>query len=171
MFCHHSGIGLSYDLTGFTEETRVSDQKITRTDDGNQVLTVIERVKGALSDNPADFPALTAAHLMGGEKEQERDTRIATDIDAVLPRNLRARAVGAFLFKRLRDSNAVLLYDVYLLQRKGFVTLLKETMRADSLASGLTDKELELSWEVFEHNMQMMAASGARMRKRKDWRF
>lgn len=149
----------------------MSDQKITRTTDGNQTLTVIERVKGVLSDNPADFPVLTAAHLMGGEKEKEQNTGVARNIDALMSRDLRARATGAFLFKRLRDSNAVLLYDVYLLQRKGFVLLLKETARPDSISDGLSDKELELAWEVFEHNMKRLAAAGARMRKRKDWRF
>lgn len=148
----------------------MSDHQRIITTDGNQTLTVIERVKRALSDNPKDFPALTAAHLMGGPSEEAQDTRVRTEIDTILSRDLRARASGAFLFKILRDAAPVLLYDVYLLQRRGFVQLLKETMRPDSLAHGLTDQELELAWEVFEHNMQLLAAAGARMRKRRDWR-
>jgi hypothetical protein len=63
-----------------------------------------------------------------------------------------------------------MLYDVYLLQRKGFVQLLKETARPDSLAHDLTYKELERAWEIFELNMQTLAKSGANLRKRKDWR-
>lgn len=140
------------------------------TTDGNQTLAVIERFKNLLSDNPKDFPALTAAHLMGGEATSPLDTRVRNDIDALLSRDLRARAVGAFLFKILRDAHPIMLYDVYLLQRKGFVQLLKETSRPDSLSNGLTDKELERAWEIFELNMQILAKSGANIRKRKDWR-
>lgn len=147
-----------------------NDPKPVRITDGNQTLTVIERFRTHLSDNPADFPTLTAEHLMGGKLLDAQDTRVRAEIDNVLPRDLRARAVGAFLFKRLRDSNVVLLYDVYLLQRAGFVQLLKETMRPDSLAHGLTDKELERAWEIYEFNMQLLAKRGAQWRKRKDWR-
>jgi hypothetical protein len=145
-------------------------QRPVITSDGNQTLAVIERFKRALSDNPKDFPALTAAHLMGGEATSALDTRVRNELDTLMSRELRARAVGAFLFKILRDAHPILLYDVYLLQRKGFVTLLKETTRPDSMASGLEDKDLELAWEVFERNMQILAKTGANLRKRKDWR-
>lgn len=140
------------------------------TSDGNQTLAVIERFKRELSDNPKDFPALTAAHLMGGESLKPTDTLVRNFIDGVMSRDLRARAVGAFLFKVLRDAHPILLYDVYLLQRKGFVQLLKETARPDSLAHGLSEKEMERAWEIFEHNMHLLAASGANIRRRKDWR-
>ncbi len=140
------------------------------TTDGNQTLAVIERLKTHLSDNPADFPKLTAAHLMGAPLVGAKDTRVRTEIDEIMPRDLRARACGAFLFKTLRDANPVLLYDVYLLQREGFVQLLKETSRPDSLSDGLTDKELERAWEIFEFNMQRLAEAGGRFRRRKDWR-
>lgn len=142
------------------------------TSDGNQTLAVIERVKRALSDNPKDFPRLTAAHLMGGEQTQAHDTHVRTEIDSIpgLSRDLRARASGAFLFKILRDAHPILMFDVYLLQRDGFVTLMEETMRPDSLAHGLTRKELERAWEIYEHNMKLLAARGANLRKRRDWR-
>lgn len=148
------------------------NQRPIITSDGNQTLAVIDRVKRHLSDNPKDFPALTAAHLMGGPSTEAEDTRVRTEIDSIpgLTRDLRARATGAFLFKVLRDAAPVLLYDVYLLQRQGFVQLLKETSRPDSLAHGLTDGELERAWEIFEHNMKLLAARGAHMRRRKDWR-
>jgi len=146
------------------------DHKIIVTDDGNQRLTAIERIKRQMSDNPADFPALTAEHLMGAKLVQAKDTGIRNEIDAVMSRDLRARATGAFLFKVLRDAHPIMLYDVYLLQRDGFVQLLKETMRPDSLASGLTDKELERAWDIFDHNMQLLAGRGGQLRKRKDWR-
>lgn len=138
--------------------------------DGNQTLAVIERFKRRFSDNPKDFPVLTAAHIMGGEADPVTDTRVSREIDRLLPRDLRARAVGAFMFKRLRDADAILLYDVYLLGRRGFVQILKETTRPDSLAAGLTEQELERAWEIFEHNMRLLAERGMRMRKRKDWR-
>lgn len=146
-------------------------QRITLTD-GNQRLDVIERLKRQMSDNPKDFPRLTAAHLMGGELIGATDTRVRTEIDAIpgLSRDLRARATGAFLFKTLRDANPILMYDVYLLGREGFVQLLKETSRPDSLAHGLEDKELERSWEIYEFNMQLLAKRGAQLRKRRDWR-
>jgi hypothetical protein len=147
-----------------------NDQRPIITSDGNETLAVIERVKRALSDNPKDFPTLTAAHLMGGPQTEAQDSRVRTEIDGVLPRDLRARATGAFLFKILRDANPILLYDVYLLQRTGFVLLLKETMRPDSLAHGLSDKELERAWEIFEVNMQILAKRGGQLRKRRDWR-
>lgn len=139
------------------------------TTDGNQTLAVIERLKAYQSDNPKDYPTLTAAHLMGGETTEATDTRVRIEIDQIMSRDLRARATGAWLFKCLR-GNPVLLYDVYLLGRYGFVQLVKETMRPDSLAHGLTDKELERAWEIYEFNMQLLAQAGARMRKRKDWR-
>lgn len=148
----------------------MSDHKFLITDDGNQRLAVIERVKRAMSDNPNDFPTLTAAHLMGGVSGDKVDTGVATNIDTLLSRDLRARATGAFLFKILRDAHPILLYDVYLLQRAGFVQLLKETDRPNSLSSWLSDKELERAWEIFEHNMKLLAARGAQLRKRKDWR-
>lgn len=148
----------------------MSDQRPVITTDGNQTLAVIERVKRAMSDDPKLFPKLTAAHLMGGPLIGATDTQVRREIDDVLPRGLRARAVGAFLFKVLRDANAILLYDVFLLGRAGFVQLLKETMRPDSLASGLSDKELEQSWSIYEFNMQLLAKRGATLRKRKDWR-
>jgi hypothetical protein len=147
----------------------MSDKRIVRTTDGNQTLTVIERLKQQLSDNPKDYPTLTAAHLMGGPSVEATDTLVRTNIDSVLTRDQRARATGAFLFKRLRDANPVLLHEVYLLGRQGFVTTLKETMRPDSLASGLSDKELERAWEIYEHNIKLLAEAGARWRKRKDW--
>lgn len=137
--------------------------------DGNQTLDVIERVKRHLSDNPKDFPTLTAAHLGFGGKEVPTGERVDYYIDQIMSRDLRSRAVGAAMFKVLTVAH-VLLYDVYLLGRFGFVQLLKETMRADSLAAGLNDKELERSWEIYEHNMQLLAARGAHLRKRKDWR-
>lgn len=147
------------------------DDRPVITSDGNQTLAVIEKVKRALSDNPKDFPTLTAAHLMGGATSVGAiDTGVRTQIDQILPRDLRARVTGAFLFKVLRDANPVLLHEVYLLQRPGFVQLLKETMRPDSLASGLTDKELERAWEIYEHNITLLAKRGAYFRKRKDWR-
>ena len=148
----------------------MSDHKIIITDDGNQRLHAIERIKRQMSDNPADFPVLKAEHLMGAKLVGATDTQVRRQIDDVMPRDLRARAVGAFLFKILRDAHPVLMYDVYLLQREGFVQLLKETTRPDSLADGLTDKELERAWEIYEHNMQILAKRGATMRKRKDWR-
>jgi len=147
----------------------MSDHRLIITDDGNQRLTVVERIKRQMSDNPKDFPTLTAAHLTGGPASDPTDTRVRTEIDRIMPRKLRAKAVGAFLFKTLL-GNPVLLYDVYLLQREGFVALLKETMRPDSLAHGLSDKELEMSWETYELNMKILATKGARLRKRKDWR-
>lgn len=145
-------------------------QRPVITTDGNQTLAVIERFKQVLSDNPKDFPVLTAAHLMGGESTSPLDTGVRNEIDNVMSRDLRARAVGAFLFKVLRDAHPILMYDVYLLQRKGFVTLLRETDRPDSLAHGLTDKERERAWEIYEFNMQLLAKSGANLRRRKDWR-
>lgn len=148
----------------------MSDHRIIITDDGNQRLHAIERIKRQMSDNPADFPQLKAEHLMGAPLVGAKDTQVRRNIDDVMPRDLRARAVGAFLFKILRDAHPVLMYDVYLLGRDGFVQLLKETTRPDSLADGLTDKELERAWEIFEHNMQILAKRGATMRKRKDWR-
>lgn len=151
-------------------EVSDNDDRPVITSDGNQTLAVIERVKRAMSDNPKDFPRLTAAHLMGGPTLVAEDTRVRTEIDTILPRDLRARATGAFLFKVLRDAHPILLYDVYLLQRTGFVTLLRETMRPDSLAHGLSDKELERAWEIFEHNMKLLAARGANLRRRRDWR-
>lgn len=147
----------------------MSDRPII-TSDGNQTLAVIERVKRAMSDDPKLFPRLTAAHLMGGEIIGAKDTQVRREIDDVLSRDLRARAVGAFLFKVLRDANPILLHEVYLLQRNGFVQLLKETMRPDSLADGLTDKEMERSWEIYAHNVQLLAEKGIKWRKRKDWR-
>lgn len=140
------------------------------TTDGNQTLAVIERFKQALSDNPKDFPTLTAAHLMGGASTDPLDTRVRSHMDDLMSRDLRARATGAFLFKILRDAHPILLYDVYLLHRTGFVTLLKETSRPDSLAHGLSDKELERAWEIYEFNMQLLAKAGANLRRRKDWR-
>ena len=148
----------------------MSDHRIIITDDGNQRLHAVERIKRQMSENPADFPQLTAEHLMGATLVGAKDTQVRREIDDVMPRDLRARAVGAFLFKILRDAHPVLMYDVYLLQREGFVQLLKETTRPDSLADGLTDKELERAWEIYEHNMQILAKRGATMRKRKDWR-
>jgi hypothetical protein len=148
----------------------VSDHRIIITDDGNQRLHAIERIKRQMSDNPADFPQLKAEHLMGAPLVGAKDTKVRRQIDDVMPRDLRARAVGAFLFKILRDAHPVLMYDVYLLQRDGFVQLLKETTRPDSLADGLTDKELERAWEIYELNMQILAKRGATLRKRKDWR-
>lgn len=145
------------------------DHRIVITDDGNQRLTVIERTKRFLSDNPKDFPKLTAAHLMGGPASTPEDAHVRTEIDTILPRRLRAKAVGGFLFKSLL-GNPVLLYDVYLLGRQGFVQLLKETMRPDSLASGLTDLELEVAWEIYELNIRDLAKKGATLRKRRDWR-
>jgi hypothetical protein len=146
-------------------------QRVVRHEaDGNQALTVVERLGTELSDNPKDFPTLTAAHLMGGDADPASDTRVSREIDAVLSRSLRAKAVGAGLFKVLRDKSPILLYDTYLLGRVGFVKLLQATMRPDSLASGLSQAELEQAWEVFELNMQQLAAAGARLRKRKDWR-
>lgn len=140
------------------------------TDDGNQRLVAIERVKKQLSDNPADFPKLTAAHLMGGEATAATDSRVRNEIDSILPRDLRARTVGAFLFKTFRDANPILLYDLYLLGRDGFVQVVKETARPDSLASGLSDKELERAWDIYHLNMQILASKGGQLRKRKDWR-
>lgn len=148
----------------------MSDHRIIITDDGNQRLHAVERIKRQMSENPADFPQLKAEHLMGAPLVGAKDTQVRREIDDVLPRDLRARATGAFLFKILRDAHPVLMYDVYLLQRDGFVQLLKETARPDSLADGLTDKELERAWEIYEHNMQILAKRGATMRKRKDWR-
>lgn len=148
----------------------MSNQRPVITSDGNRTLAVIERFKKELSDNPKDFPALTAAHLMGGEATSPLDTRVRNEMDNLMSHDLRARAVGAFLFKVLRDAHPILMYDVYLLQRQGFVTLLKETMRPDSLAHGLSDKELERSWEIYEFNMQLLAKAGANLRKRRDWR-
>lgn len=139
------------------------------TSDGNRTLSVIERMQQHLSDNPADYPTLTAAHIMGGAETDPTDTRVRTHLDSLMSRDLRARAVGAFLFKRLRDSNIVLCYDVYLLGRAGFVQLMKETMRPDSLASGLTDGEFERAYELYEFNMQLLANKG-KLRPRKDWR-
>lgn len=144
-------------------------ERVIVTTDGNQTLSVVERLKRQMSDNPKDFPTLKAAHLMGGEAPEAADTQVATQIDLILPRRLRAKAVGGALFKFLL-GNPVLLYDVYLLGRQGFVHLLKETMRSDSLAAGLSDLELEVSWEIYELNVRELAAKGARWRKRKDWR-
>jgi hypothetical protein len=103
---------------------------------------------------------------MGGEATSPLDTRVRTEIERLMSPTLRAKATGAFLFKILRDAHPILLYDVYLLQRKGLVTLLKETMRPDSMAHGLSDKDLEIAWETFELNMQALAKSGANLRKR-----
>lgn len=140
---------------------------ITR--DGNQTLTVIERLRHELSDDPHDFPTLTGAMLTGGPETGAVDTRVRNELDTLMSRDFRARVVGAALFKRLRDSNIILCYDVYLLGRHGFVNLLRETMRPDSMADGLTDKELERAFEIYEYNMQLLADKG-KLRKRKDWR-
>ena len=141
---------------------------IETTDD--QIMTAVEKIRGQLTDDVTQFPKLTAAHLMGGPKEQETNTGVAHYMDALLSRKARAMFVGAAMFKRLRDSNPILLHEVYLLGQRGFVLLMKETERPDSLAAGLTNKELEQSWETFEHNVKILAAAGAAFRKRKDWR-
>lgn len=144
----------------------MSDPKPVIVSDGNSRLVTIDRVRRVLSDNPADYPKLTAEHLMHAKLVGAEDTQVRREIDAILPRDLRARSVGAFLFKILRDAHINLLYDVYLLQREGFVQLLKETNRPDSLSDGLTTKELERAWEIFEFNMQLLAKKGQQFRRR-----
>ena len=141
---------------------------IETTDD--QILTAVEKIRGQLTDDVTQFPKLTAAHLMGGPKDIETNTGVANYIDQLLTRQARAMFVGAGLFKRLRDASANLLWDTHYLGPRGFVMLVRATMRADSLAAGLTDKELEYSWEIFDHNVKILAAAGAAFRKRKDWR-
>lgn len=147
--------------------------KPIRTDDGNQSLIVIEReLKDVLNDDPSKFPKLTAAHLMGTPVIGAEDTGVASYIDAIMPRDLRARAVGGAMYKNLL-GNPVLLHELYLLgattHGRGWILEMKATMRPDSLASGLTDAELGRAWEVFKFNVEKLAMLG-RARRRKDWR-
>lgn len=140
------------------------------TTDGNQTLAVIEReLKDLLDKNPEDFPKLTAAHLMGTGVVAAEDTGVRNHIDTLIPRDLRARAVGAFMFKSLL-GNPVLLHELYLLQERGFIATMRETDRPDSLAHGLTDAELGRAWEIYKFNVEQLARKGAYFRKRKDWR-
>lgn len=138
------------------------------TTDGNQTLAVIERLR-AFDDNPKNYPVLTGAHIMGGAATAATDTAVRVNIDTILPRDLRARAVGAAMFKRLRDADRILMCDLYLLGRRGYVEVMKSTMRPDSLASGLTDAELERGFEIYEFNMAEYLKQH-KLRKRKDWR-
>lgn len=157
-------------MSTVTKDLGNGRQLVTETTD-DQILTAVEKVRGQLTDDPSQFPRLTAAHLMGGAvTTPNKNTGVALNIDDILSRPARAMFVGAFMFKWLRDSNPILLHEVYLLQRRGFVILMKEIERADSLAAGLTDKEYEIAWETFERNVQILAAAGAAFRKRKDWR-
>lgn len=140
-------------------------------EDGTRILDIIDRTKAILSDNPKDFPVLTAAHLMGGEASRPViATGIGPQLDMLMSRDLRAQAVGGGIFKRLRDADLVLACDVFALGRAAFIKVIKETSRPDSFADGLGEIELERAWEIFALNMRLLEERGARMRRRKDWR-
>lgn len=146
----------------------MADQKPIIISDGNQTLTTVDRVRKHLSDNPADYPKLTAAHLMRAPLVGVRDERlhIGEKMDGVMSRDLRATAVGAGMFKYLRDASPILLHEVYLLGRYGFVRLMQSVERPDSMADGLTQRDYELAWEVFENNVKLLAKKGQEWRKR-----
>lgn len=142
------------------------------TSDGNQSLAVIEQeLKDALAKDPKDYQPLRVEHLMGAGVDPATNTRVSQEIDRILPRSLRARAVGAAFFKNFL-GNPVLLWELYELgaysHGQGWIRKIKETMRPDSLASGLTDAELGLAWEIYRYNVQLMAQKGATLRRRKD---
>jgi hypothetical protein len=139
------------------------DRKPVITDDGNARLSVIEPDPDR---EPQDYPALNISHLQMPAIVAPTETTVAREIDVVLSRTLRARAVGAGMCKALM-SNPVLLYEMYLLGERGWIAKMKETARPDSLADGLTDAELGLAWTVFAFNVQQIADAGANWRKRK----
>ncbi len=154
-----------------------TDPRYVFTDDGNQTLAVIEQeMNAALERRPEDYPKLTAAHLLGGlTAENIVDTRVATNIDALLSRSLRARASGAGIFKLFRDTNNVqIMFTIFehgeASHGQSFIRMMKDTMVPNSLASGLTDLELGAAWEVYRHNVIHTARAGAAWRKKKDSR-
>ncbi len=150
----------------------MSDRRPVITDDGNARLTVLE------SDGKKDlqdYPKLNISHLQMPAIVKPDDTSrtVAREVDAILDRSLRAKAVGAGLFRMFKTHRNILL-ELYLLGEQGWIAKIKETMRPDSLAHGLTDAELGLAWETFELNIMEIAkmdtSRGAFWRKRKDSR-
>lgn len=152
----------------------MSEKAYKTTLDSNQRLDVIEQeMKEFMNKDPDEYQSLTASMLLSGvdQTPTQLATDVATQMDALMPRELRARAVGAGMFKVLQ-VDGVLLFEMYELgaysHGQGWVRKMKETMNPNSLAAGLTDAELGLSWEVFRYNVQLLAERGAKMRRRKD---
>ena len=145
----------------------MSDPKPVIVSDGNETLVTIDRVKRFMSDNPAHFPKLTAAHLMGAPLVGQKEAKAEIDLDDLMSRNLRAWAVGTVLFKSFVDRDQhILMHEVHLLQRDGFVQLMKMVERQDSIARGLSRRDYEYAWEVYDKLVRQMAAKGREWRKR-----
>lgn len=149
----------------------MSRSPIIITDDNQSLVVIEQELSEALNKDPKDYQPLKAEHLMGGKSFSPTDSGVAANIDTILPRKLRVRAVGAAMFKALRDGDAIMLYDIYLAGEmshgRSFVKMMQETARPDSLAAGLTFLELEQAWEIFRYNTKALAERG-RLRKRKD---
>lgn len=153
-----------------TRKNLGNGRELVQLTDGDQVITAIEKIQGQLTDDPSQFPKLTAAHLMGGEKDPEQDTGTGTMLDTLMPRRTRAYFVALGMLKRLSDANPILLAEMHELGRDGWVRKMKEVERKDSLACGLSTADYEYAWEVFDYKVRQIAKAGATFRKRKDWR-